>query len=187
MKDARKQQPRVELDPPMTGRSPAEADAPPEKAAQKRADDPDIAAEICSLISKVGGEPDSFDGRLIRDMMVTALKLIPDERDTGELKLMTASLKELRYAYRVFSQYPGAVQDLDLWVGAHAAGASRLPGGGRVLQAHGARGLDGDHGRRRRDHEGGARGAGARGLVWRGRSGFHSRPRPTTSSRAMRS
>ncbi len=106
MKDARKQQPRVELDPPTTASTPAEADAPPEKAAQKRADDPDIASEISTLISKVGGEPDSFDGRLIRDMMVTALKLIPDERDTGELKLMTSALKELRYAYRVFAQYP---------------------------------------------------------------------------------
>jgi uncharacterized protein (TIGR00730 family) len=33
------------------------------------------------------------------------LKLIPDGRDTGELKLMTAAVKELRYAYRVFGQY----------------------------------------------------------------------------------
>lgn len=104
MTDARKQQ-RVELDPPVTASTPAEADAPPEMPAQKRADDADIAAEISTLISKVGGDPDSFDGKLIRDMMVTALKLIPDQRDTGDLKLMTSALKEMRYAYRVFGQY----------------------------------------------------------------------------------
>ena len=96
---------RVELDPPPTAHAPAEADAPPERPEQKRADDPDIAAEIDDLIAKVGGDAATFDGKLIRDMMVTALKLIPDERDTGELKLMTAALKELRYAYRVFGEY----------------------------------------------------------------------------------
>jgi uncharacterized protein (TIGR00730 family) len=104
--NARKQHRRVELDPPLTATPPSAVDAPPERSAQRRADDPDIATEIQSLIAKVGGDPESFDGRLIRDMMVTALKLIPDCRDTGELKLMTAALKELRYAYRVFGQYP---------------------------------------------------------------------------------
>jgi uncharacterized protein (TIGR00730 family) len=37
--------------------------------------------------------------------MQTALKLIPDGRDTGEIKLMTNALKEMRYAYRVFGRY----------------------------------------------------------------------------------
>src|SRR5690606_19285374 len=41
-----------------------------------------------------------------RDLLITGLKLIPDGRDTGELKLITAAVKELRYAYRVFSEYP---------------------------------------------------------------------------------
>ena len=35
------------------------------------------------------------EGRLIIDMLRTALKLLPDERDAGELKLMTAALKGL--------------------------------------------------------------------------------------------
>jgi uncharacterized protein (TIGR00730 family) len=42
---------------------------------------------------------------LVRELLQTGLKLIPDGRDTGELKLMTNSLKELRYAYRVFAKY----------------------------------------------------------------------------------
>jgi len=97
---------RSELDPPTTGTSPAERDVPPERPAQKRADDPDIAAEINDLIQRVGGDPDSFDGSLINQLVTSALKLIPDGRDTGELKLMTAAMKELRYAFRVFGQYP---------------------------------------------------------------------------------
>src|SRR5262245_17958857 len=97
---------RQELDPPAapTLVAPPEG-APPEKAATRRTDDPEIAAGIDALISKVGGDPASFDGRLIRDLLTTGLKLIPDGRDTGELKLITTAIKELRYAYRVFGQY----------------------------------------------------------------------------------
>jgi uncharacterized protein (TIGR00730 family) len=93
---------RHELDQPSL---PPQPDAPPERAATKRADAPDIGATIDQLITSVGGTPGSFNARLIHELMVTALKLIPDGRDTGELKLITAALKELRYAYRVFGQY----------------------------------------------------------------------------------
>ncbi|MFT3684424.1 MAG: TIGR00730 family Rossman fold protein [Phycisphaerales bacterium] len=81
---------------------------PPEDRAVKRADAPDVLARIDTLISEVapGTTPDSMKGRLVKDLIVNALKLIPDERDTGEIKLITAAVKELRYAYRVFGQYP---------------------------------------------------------------------------------
>jgi len=82
-----------------------EADAPPERRAQRRADDPDITAQLDRLIEELGGERGSYDARLVRELLVAGLKLIPDGRDTGELKLMTAAVKELRYAYRVFGQY----------------------------------------------------------------------------------
>ena len=58
------------------------------------------------MIVEVGGDIESYEGRLIRDMLTTSLKLIGDGRDTGELKLMAFSLKEMRHAYRVFAQYP---------------------------------------------------------------------------------
>lgn len=60
---------------------------------------------ISSLIQSVGGDPNSFDGRLITQLVQTALKLIPDGHDTGQLKLLTSALKEMRYAYRVFNRY----------------------------------------------------------------------------------
>lgn len=96
---------RQELDPPAAPPPPPEG-APPEKPAVRRADDPHIAATLDELISAVGGAPGSFEAKLIRDLLTTGLKLIPDGRDTGELKLITTAIKELRYAYRVFGQYP---------------------------------------------------------------------------------
>lgn len=71
----------------------------------RRADDADIVSRIDGLIGELGGQSGSFEAKLIRDMVQTALKLIPDGRDTGEIKLMTNALKELRYAYRIFGKY----------------------------------------------------------------------------------
>lgn len=70
-----------------------------------RTDDPRVVEQLDRLIEQVGGEPGSFSAKLVRDLLQTGLKLIPDGRDTGELKLMTQSLKELRYAYRIFARY----------------------------------------------------------------------------------
>lgn len=95
---------RQELDPPAAP-VPPPVGAPPEKAAAIRADDPSIASRIDGLLKDVGADPASFNARLVRELIQTALKLIPDGRDTGELKLMSTAVKEMRYAYRVFGQY----------------------------------------------------------------------------------
>ncbi|MEM7755471.1 MAG: LOG family protein [Planctomycetota bacterium] len=106
---------RVELDPPSDRRAllPEGPDTahedpavPPEAAAQAHVDDADIQERIAGLVSDTAGaDTDNFDRRLVGDMMTAALKLIPDGRHTGELKLMAAAFKELRYAYRVFGPY----------------------------------------------------------------------------------
>ncbi len=57
------------------------------------------------LISDAGGDPTSFNGALVRQMMHTALKLIRDDTDTGSLKIISRSMKELRYAMKVFAPY----------------------------------------------------------------------------------
>lgn len=69
-----------------------------------------MLAKIDELISESGEDPSSFDGRLLRDLLGTSLKLIKDERETGELKLITAAVKEIRHAYRVFARYRGALK-----------------------------------------------------------------------------
>ncbi|MCI0364293.1 MAG: TIGR00730 family Rossman fold protein [Phycisphaerales bacterium] len=62
---------------------------------------------VTALIQSFGGDPDSFQGRLITQLIQTSLKLIPDGHDTGQLKLLNTALKEMRYAYRVFNKYRG--------------------------------------------------------------------------------
>lgn len=64
-------------------------------------------ALVDELVSMMGGDPDAFEGRLVAEMVKTSLRLIRDEHDTGQLKLINSSLKEMRYAYHVFNQYVG--------------------------------------------------------------------------------
>jgi uncharacterized protein (TIGR00730 family) len=71
----------------------------------RRADSPEIVAAVDKLIEETGGKAGTFEARLVRELIQTALKLIPDGRDTGEIKLFTNAVKELRYAYRVFARY----------------------------------------------------------------------------------
>ncbi len=69
-------------------------------------DDPTVSTPLNELIVRAGGDPNGSDARFIREMLVTSLKLLQDGRDRGELKLMAASMKELRHAFRVFARYP---------------------------------------------------------------------------------
>jgi uncharacterized protein (TIGR00730 family) len=72
-----------------------------------RVDDPAAQRAIDDVIRLVGGDPDSFDGRMVSELIETCLKLVPDRHDTGQIKLMNRALKEMRYAYRVFNGYRG--------------------------------------------------------------------------------
>lgn len=69
--------------------------------------DEEIQDTLKDLVRKCGGDPDSFEGDLIRQQMESSLKLIVDGHETGQIKVITRSLKEMRYAYRVFNKYAG--------------------------------------------------------------------------------
>ena len=62
-------------------------------------------ARIEELVLMSGGDPESFEGRLVEEMVRTALRLLREGHDTGQIKLINSALKEMRYAYRVFNQY----------------------------------------------------------------------------------
>ena len=51
------------------------------------------------------GVPDEFDRKLLREMMISTYRLGQDEASTGDLKILNAALKELRYAFKVFRPY----------------------------------------------------------------------------------
>jgi uncharacterized protein (TIGR00730 family) len=67
--------------------------------------DPFLIEQIDALVAAVGSDPQGFEGQLVREMVQTCLRLVRDGADTGELKLIGRSLKELRYALKVFRPY----------------------------------------------------------------------------------
>jgi len=58
--------------------------------------------QVTSLIRQAG---ETANGELIKEMIVTALKLVGDRADRGDLKILNAALKELRYAFKLFAPY----------------------------------------------------------------------------------
>jgi uncharacterized protein (TIGR00730 family) len=69
--------------------------------------DPDLDRRIADLARDAveGIRTDHDDDDLVAEMIVTALKLARDRADRGDLKLINAALKELRYSFRVFAGY----------------------------------------------------------------------------------
>ncbi|MFI4862053.1 MAG: LOG family protein [Phycisphaerales bacterium JB063] len=65
----------------------------------------ELARALDDIISMAGGDPKRSRSMRIREIMHTAVKLIDDGSDMGEVKLMSSSLKELRYALKVFRPY----------------------------------------------------------------------------------
>ena len=63
---------------------------------------PEFEARVKKLVADWGA-PKSPE--LIEEMIFTALKMARDKMGTGDLKLMNRSLKELRYAAKIFAPY----------------------------------------------------------------------------------
>lgn len=66
---------------------------------------PQLIESMDELLRQAGADPGRTAGKRVREMLHTALKMIGDGSDMGELKLVSASLKELRYALNVFRPY----------------------------------------------------------------------------------
>ncbi|MDH3425607.1 MAG: LOG family protein, partial [Acidimicrobiia bacterium] len=47
----------------------------------------------------------THDNDIIGEMLVSGLKMLRDDTDRGDLKLVNSALKEMRYSFVVFSQY----------------------------------------------------------------------------------
>jgi hypothetical protein len=57
---------------------------------------------ISEVIEKAGGSPEKD---LLQEMMTTVIRLRDEGVERGELKIINTALKELRYAFKVFSPY----------------------------------------------------------------------------------
>jgi uncharacterized protein (TIGR00730 family) len=71
------------------------------------AGDEKIIRAIHELIALCGESPETFEAELITQQIQTSLKLLLEGHETGQLKLITRVLKEMRYAYRVFREFEG--------------------------------------------------------------------------------
>ncbi len=80
----------------------------------------ELKKRINHLVSDLGIDKDSFEARLLGEMIYTCCNLHYDEHNTAQLKLINQSLRELRYAFKVFNQYP-AEQRLSIF------GSARTP------------------------------------------------------------
>src|SRR4030081_731775 len=63
---------------------------------------PDWDARVRALVQEWGADTNP---ELIEEMIVTALKMARDEMGVADLKLINRSLKEMRYAAKVFARY----------------------------------------------------------------------------------
>ncbi len=61
-----------------------------------------IDAQLTDLVAKL---PDPQDRDILREILVSGYRLGADNASTGDLKIINAALKELRYAFRVFHPY----------------------------------------------------------------------------------
>lgn len=61
-----------------------------------------IEDSVMNLIQSVGGSPDAD---LIKELIVTALKLAEEKVERGDIKILNAALRELRYAFKLFVKY----------------------------------------------------------------------------------
>ena len=73
------------------------------KLPRYRTGDPTIDSMIHELVQISGGDKDNYD--LIQDAITSTLRMARDNADRGDLKITSAALKEMRYAFNRFEPY----------------------------------------------------------------------------------
>lgn len=72
------------------------------KPHKKNSADPKLTRQIQELIQAKGGGANEAE---VADIIENALKLLTDVQDTGDVRVIQTAMRELRYAFRVFSPY----------------------------------------------------------------------------------
>ncbi len=69
---------------------------------EKATSDPELRRRIEELIAYKGG---GFNEQNVADIIENALKLLADVRHSGDVRVIQTSLRELRYAFKLFAPY----------------------------------------------------------------------------------
>jgi uncharacterized protein (TIGR00730 family) len=64
--------------------------------------DPELSRQIEALIQAKGGGANEAE---VADIIQNALKLLTDVQDTGDVRVIQTTIRELRYAFRLFAPY----------------------------------------------------------------------------------
>jgi uncharacterized protein (TIGR00730 family) len=67
--------------------------------------DEKVTEAIHQLMEMCSDEKGTLLNELVTQLIQTSLKLLVENHDAGQMKLITRALKEMRYAYRIFNQY----------------------------------------------------------------------------------
>lgn len=86
----------------MARRSTPQSQGPRRRLHRYSTRDAGADAKIAQLLSSV---QDEFDRRLLTEMASSVYRLGHERAATGDIKLLNASLKELRYAFKIFRPY----------------------------------------------------------------------------------
>src|SRR5690348_2853793 len=71
----------------------------------EKATDPELKRRIEELIQYKGG---GFNQESVADIIESALKILTDIEDSGDVKVIQTAMRELRYAFRLFAPYASA-------------------------------------------------------------------------------
>lgn len=74
------------------------------KKSDKPPMDPESKRRIDELIAQRGGD---HNKEAVADIIESALKLLTDVKDTGDVRVIQTAIRELRYAFRLFAPYAG--------------------------------------------------------------------------------
>jgi len=62
---------------------------------------------VSTLVAGNGGRPPGRESELVSEAVGTCVKLLRDRASVGDIRILNTALKELRYAFKVFSHYRG--------------------------------------------------------------------------------
>src|SRR5499427_264762 len=68
----------------------------------EKATDPELKRRIEELIEYKGG---GYNQERVADIIESALKILTDIKDSGDVRVIQTALRELRYAFRLFAPY----------------------------------------------------------------------------------
>jgi len=80
----------------------------------------DLQDRIQQFLKEIGVDITAFDAKLTSEMIYTCCRLYQEDHHVGQMKLINTSLREMRYAFKVFNQFP-ALRRLSIF------GSARTP------------------------------------------------------------